>query len=185
PDVGHEVLWVIRECLSGEVLLARPLLSATESDLAALFREVLQMLPVPVVGVISDGQQSLRKAVASALPGVPHQLCQFHYLREAGHFIFEADRHAKKELKKQVRGVRHLIPHGLGSTADQWPAIRTAFGWLHQAAHLLNNSSERKVPVLRQAYRRLLANMHQGAQSAGPLESAVRHFLKVTASYWP
>src|SRR5438093_801810 len=74
----------IRECLSGEVLLARPLLSATESDLAALFREVLQMLPVPVVGVISDGQQSLRKAVASVLPGVPHQLCQFHYLREAG-----------------------------------------------------------------------------------------------------
>ena len=27
--------------------------------------------------------------------------------------------------------------------------------------------------------------MHQGAQSTGPLESAVRHFLKVTASYWP
>ena len=49
----------------------------------------------------------------------------------------------------------------------------------------MNNSSERKVPVLRQAYRRLLANMHQGAPSAGPLESAVRHFLKVTASYWP
>ena len=41
PDVGNEGLWVIRECLSGEVLLARPLLSATETDLAALFREVL------------------------------------------------------------------------------------------------------------------------------------------------
>ncbi len=37
--------------------------------------------------------------------GVPHQLCQFHYLREAAHPVFEADRHAKKELKKQVRGV--------------------------------------------------------------------------------
>jgi hypothetical protein len=108
PDVGHEVLWVIRECLSGEVLLARPLLSGTASDLAALFRKVLQDLPVPIVGVISDGQQSVRNAVASALPGVPHQLCQFHYLREAGHFIFEADRHAKKELKKQVRGIRPI-----------------------------------------------------------------------------
>ena len=108
PDVGNEILWVIRECLSGEVLLARPLLSATESDLAGLLDEVLQMLPVPIVGVISDGQQSIRKAVASALPGVPHQLCQFHYLREAGHFIFEADRHAKKELKKQVRGIRPI-----------------------------------------------------------------------------
>lgn len=111
PDVGNEVLWVIRDCLSGEVLLARPLLSSTETDLAALFGEVLQMLPVPVVGVISDGQQSLRRAVASALPKVPHQLCQFHYLREAGHFIFEADRHAKKELKKQVRGIRPIERH--------------------------------------------------------------------------
>ena len=126
PDVGQEVLWVIRECLSGEVLLARPLLSATETDLAALFREVLQLVPVPVVGVVSDGQRSLRKAVASALPGVPHQLCQFHYLREAGHFIFEADRHAKKELKKQVRGIRP-IERQLEGRADAEAAATRAY----------------------------------------------------------
>jgi len=48
----------------------------------------------------------VRLAVGRALPGVPHQLCQFHYLREAALPIFEADRHAKKELKKRVRGVR-------------------------------------------------------------------------------
>jgi len=29
PDVGHEILWVVRDCLSGEVLLTRSLLSAT------------------------------------------------------------------------------------------------------------------------------------------------------------
>jgi hypothetical protein len=46
---------------------------------------------------VSDGQDSLRKAVKKALPGVPHQLCQFHYLREAAQPIYEADRHAKKE----------------------------------------------------------------------------------------
>jgi hypothetical protein len=39
---------------------------------------------------------------------VPHQLCHFHYLREAARPIFEADRHAKKELKKKVRGVRAI-----------------------------------------------------------------------------
>ena len=126
PDLGQEVLWVIRECVSGEVLLARPLLSGTESDVAAVFREVLQLLPVPVVGVISDGQQSLRKAVASALPGVPHQLCQFHYLREAGHFIFEADRHAKKQLKKQVRGVRP-IERQIGERTDTEAAATRAY----------------------------------------------------------
>ena len=108
PDVGHEVLWVIRDCISCEVLLARSLLSATEKDLTALLRKVKRTLRVPVMGVISDGQRSIRKAIASALPGVPHQLCQFHYLREAAKPIYEADRHAKKELKKHVRGVRPI-----------------------------------------------------------------------------
>jgi Transposase, Mutator family len=108
PDVGHEVLWVLRDCLSGEVLLARSLLSATAEDLAPLIRSVAEGVGVPVVGVISDGQHSVRRAVARALPGVPHQLCHFHYLREAARPIFEADRHAKKELKKQVRGVRPI-----------------------------------------------------------------------------
>lgn len=108
PDVGHEVLWVIRDCISGEVMLARSLLSATEKDLAVLLRKVKRALRVPVMGVISDGQRSIRNAVGSALPGVPHQLCQFHYLREAAKPVYEADRHAKKELKKRVRGVRPI-----------------------------------------------------------------------------
>jgi hypothetical protein len=106
PNVGHEVLWVLRDCLSGEVLLARSLLSATSGDVAALLREVAAAIGVPIAGVVSDGQHSVRLAVRLALPGVPHQLCQFHYLREAAHPVFEADRHAKKELKKKVRGVR-------------------------------------------------------------------------------
>ena len=108
PDVGHEVLWVLRDCLSGTVLLARSLLSGTAEDLAVLLREVVETVGVPVVGVISDGQHSIRKAVAAVLPGVPHQLCHFHFLREAALPIFEADRHAKKELKKGVRGVRPI-----------------------------------------------------------------------------
>lgn len=108
PDVGHEVLWVLRDCLSGEVLLARSLLSACEADLANLLREVQQALDVPIRGVISDGQHSIRKAVQTVLPNVPHQLCHFHYLREAAKPVYEVDRHAKKELKKYVRGVRPI-----------------------------------------------------------------------------
>lgn len=108
PDVGHEVLWVIRDVLSGQILLARSLLSARNQDLAALLAQVRSACGVPVAGVVSDGQHSIRKAVAKALPGVPHQLCQFHYLREAAKPIYEADRHAKVGLKKKVRGVRKI-----------------------------------------------------------------------------
>ena len=117
PDVGHEVLWVLRDCLSGEVLLARSLLSACEAELANLLHEVHQALDVPIRGVISDGQHSIRKAVQTVLPDVPHQLCHFHYLREAAKPVYEADKHAKKELKKHLRGVRP-IEHSVEQRSD-------------------------------------------------------------------
>ena len=123
PDVGHEVLWVLRDCLSGEVLLARSLLSSTAGDLTALIREVKRNLPVPIVGAISDGQSSIRNAVAAALPHGAHQLCHFHYLREAARPIYEADRHAKKELKKRVRGIRPIEREVEGRTDSEAQAI--------------------------------------------------------------
>jgi hypothetical protein len=126
PDVGHEVLWVVRDCLSGEVLLARSLLSGRGVDLEPLLREVAAAVGVPVLGVVSDGQTSIRRAVERALPGVPHQLCQFHFLREAALPVFEADRHAKVELKKQVRGVRP-IERALEGRED--PAAEVARGY--------------------------------------------------------
>jgi len=101
-------LWVIRDCISGEILLARPLLSETEANIVTLLKEVQDALAVPIRGVISDGQHSIRNAVATAFPEIPHQLCHFYYLREAAKPVYEADRHAKKELKKQVRGVRPI-----------------------------------------------------------------------------
>ncbi len=124
PDVGHEVLWMVRECLSEEVLLARSLLGGTEKDLVPLLREVADALVVPITGVVSDGQHSIRKAVQSALPGVPHQLCQFHYLREAAKEVYEADRHAKKELKKRVRGVRPIEREFEGRNDPEAEAVR-------------------------------------------------------------
>lgn len=125
PDVGHEVLWIIRDCLSGEVLLARTLLSSTRGDLAALLDEVKEAVPVPIRGVISDGQQTIRQAVDRCLPGVPHQLCHFHYLDEAADPIFEADRHAKTALKKLVRGVRPIERSLEGGEDEQTDAMRS------------------------------------------------------------
>jgi Transposase, Mutator family len=124
PDVGHEVLWILRDCLSGEILLARSLLSSTQEDLAGLIREVKEAVAVPIAGVVSDGQDSIRKAVARALPGVPHQLCHLHYLREAAQPVFEADRHAKKELKKRVRGVRPIERQAEGRDDADAVAVR-------------------------------------------------------------
>jgi hypothetical protein len=124
PDVGHEVLWVIRDVLSGEILLARSLLPSTQDDLAKLLVAVKEALEVPIVGVVSDGQASIRNAVAKALDGVPHQLCHFHYLREAALPVYEADRHIKVQLKKKVRGIRPIERKVEGRQDPEAEAIR-------------------------------------------------------------
>jgi hypothetical protein len=108
PHKDQDVLWVLRDCLSGEVLLARSLDSAREADLADLLREVTTALPVPIHAVVSDGQRTIRLAAQQVLPDVPHQLCHYHYLKEATKPITAADQHAKTELKKHVRGVRDI-----------------------------------------------------------------------------
>ena len=96
---------MIRDCISGEIILAKTLLSSRNEDLAALLLEVKNTLDVKIDGVISDGQQSILKAVEVALPGIAHGLYHFHYLKEAAGVIYEADRHAKKELKKDRKSV--------------------------------------------------------------------------------
>lgn len=99
PDAGHAALWMLRECLSGEILLVRSLHAASAADLAALIAEVRDALTVPVVAVASDGQPSIRKAFACAMPGVPHRLYQVQSLRPAAQPAYEAGRHAELELR--------------------------------------------------------------------------------------
>jgi hypothetical protein len=123
-DVGHEVLGVLRDGLSGAILLARSLLSATRDDLAALLTAVTEALEVPIAGVVADGQDSIRKAVQKALGGVPHQLGHFHYLREAAQPIDEADRHAQTERTKRVRGVRPIERKLAGRDDDEAKVIQ-------------------------------------------------------------
>jgi hypothetical protein len=47
-----------------------------------------------------------------------------HYLREAAKPIYEADRHAKVQLKKKVRGIRPIERKVEGRDDDEARAIR-------------------------------------------------------------
>jgi Transposase, Mutator family len=83
PDVGHEVLWVVRDGLSGEIVAAKAMLSARRKDLIGWLSQVRKACPVTIAGIVSDGRHTIRQAVAAVFPDVPYQRCQFHYLREA------------------------------------------------------------------------------------------------------
>jgi hypothetical protein len=77
-----------------------------------------------------------------------------------------------------------LLERGLTATADLWPPVRVAFGWVHRVAHLLDLEDASRGAV--QGYvAGLLGAMARHRQRAGPLADAVDHFVKVTRSYWP
>lgn len=107
PEQGNEQLWVVREVLSGQVLAAANLQQATAPMLETLL-EPIRASELPVLGVVSDAQESIRLAVAAVFAGVPHQLCQYHALREAAEPLWEADRHLLVEAKKELRGLRDV-----------------------------------------------------------------------------
>ncbi len=60
-------------------------------------------LGVRVLGTISDAQESELLAVEQLWPNVPHQVCQFHALREAIKPAYEADRKVKTAMRKQLQ----------------------------------------------------------------------------------
>src|SRR3954452_24656010 len=198
PDVGHEVLWVLRDCLSGEILLAKSLLSSTAKDLAGLITEVHQALPVPITGVISCGKDSIRKSVARALTGVPHQLCHFHYLREAAKPIYEADRHAKKELKKRVRGIRPIERQAEKETAPNQDDEEAEIVRDYCAAMRAALTDDGLPPLvasglkLQDRLSRIAASLDQVAARAGSLpgglkrlQQLLRRGLEETAALFP
>jgi hypothetical protein len=77
-----------------------------------------------------------------------------------------------------------ILQRGLARTADLWPAIRTAYQWVHQAAQLLSHHDDFDVFARRRAYRALLAEMAQQREAEGFLGTVVTTFLKITRSYW-
>lgn len=81
--------------------------------------------------------------------------------------------------------LRGLLERGLRKTAAMWPPIERAYRWVHRMAHLLSHPGRRRARTMRRAARGLLGAMTRWLPEAGPLRPALRHFLKVTRSYWP
>ncbi|MFP2899075.1 hypothetical protein [Corallococcus sp. 4LFB] len=71
PEAGNAVLWVARDCLSSEVLAAWSLPEHRAGELVEQLQALVRALDVPIVGVVSDGQDPVVRAVTAALPDVP------------------------------------------------------------------------------------------------------------------
>ena len=101
PEKGNETVYLVRDALTGRVLAAENVTSSETAVMKALLAPVVA-LGVKVLGTITDAQESELKAVEELWPKVPHQVCQFHALRDASQPAFEADKKVKTAMRKAV-----------------------------------------------------------------------------------
>jgi hypothetical protein len=88
-------------------------------------------------------------------------------------------------LPPALTKLRLLVERGLAETAALWPEVRFAFAWVHQAAAVLKNEPGSSGAVVRRRYTALLRRLGCADSQVGKLHGALRHFVKVTRSYWP
>lgn len=88
-------------------------------------------------------------------------------------------------MPKALGRLKTILRRGLDATAALWPDVRVAYGWVHRAAHVLNNDDQDGAAVVKRRLQGLLGAMTRHHAKAGALTSAVDHFLKVSRSYWP
>jgi hypothetical protein len=102
PEKGNETVYLVRDALTGRVLVAENVMVADTAAMKKLLAPVVA-LDVKVLGTITDAQESEVLAVEQLWPKVPHQVCQFHVLRDASKPAFEADRKIKTALRKSMQ----------------------------------------------------------------------------------
>jgi hypothetical protein len=102
PEKGNETVYLVRDALTGRVLAAENVTSSETAVMKALLAPVVA-LGVNVIGTITDAQESELLAVEELWPDVPHQVCQFHVLRDASKTAFEVDKALKTAMRKRLQ----------------------------------------------------------------------------------
>jgi hypothetical protein len=81
--------------------------------------------------------------------------------------------------------LRSLLSGGLSATAALWEPVEAAYDWVFRAAAILANAAGLGGAAVKASYRGLLGAMARFGGRAGDSGGALKHFRKVTRSYWP
>jgi hypothetical protein len=83
-----------------------------------------------------------------------------------------------------LQRLKAAVRRALEVAGEAFAPLFLAFGWVHQAAHILGQV-ELSGAAVRKQLGGLLGAMRRHRASVGELGLAVDHFVKVSRSYWP
>lgn len=104
PERGNEILYIVRELQTGEMLFAKFLEFSDEKTIQKEIYEPLKKLSeameLPVLGFVADKQLTLTTAFQAVFPNVPIQHCQSHFLKALRKPVQEASAKMANGIKK-------------------------------------------------------------------------------------
>jgi hypothetical protein len=81
--------------------------------------------------------------------------------------------------------LQSILQDALATTAKLWPPVQCGYRYVHQAATILKNEAAHEGKHVRRRLCGLLGAIARHRPRTGKLSLAMRHFLKVSQSYWP
>lgn len=102
PGKDGKALWLFMDVLTGRVLHTVILDSVDFNILHDIIDQILAKYHISVIGFVSDKQNTIVKCCNTFYPNIPHQFCQYHFLRNTWNHLECLDSTIFLPLKKTL-----------------------------------------------------------------------------------
>lgn len=105
PGGDAPSIWCFMDLVSGRILATRKFDSLDYKKLRETIEEIEQLYGVKIIGWVSDKQNVITKCHDEYYSDIPHQYCQFHFLRNTWRHLTALDSNVYLPLKKAINGL--------------------------------------------------------------------------------
>ncbi len=105
PGGDAPSIWCFIDLCSNRILATRKFDSLNHETLRDTIEEITELYGVKIIGWVSDKQNVITKCHDTFYPEIPHQYCQYHFLRNTWNHLVALDSNVFLPLKKVVNSL--------------------------------------------------------------------------------
>lgn len=105
PGGDAPSIWCFIDLCSNRILATRKFDSLDHETLRDTIEEITELYGVKIIGWVSDKQNVITKCHDTFYPEIPHQYCQYHFLRNIWNHLIALDSNIFLPLKKALNSL--------------------------------------------------------------------------------
>ena len=105
PGGDAPSIWCFIDLCSNRILATWKFDSLNHETLRDIIEEITELYSVKIIGWVSDKQNVITKCHDTFYPEIPHQYCQYHFLRNTWNHLIALDSNIFLPLKKAVNSL--------------------------------------------------------------------------------